>query len=183
MLDNDDLVLLLQKCKTGDDSAFSELVHHYNPLIYSLISAYSMEESECYSEACMSLYKAARSFNCEQDAVTFGLYARICISRRLSDLARASGRDEDRLSDMDVDSIAVPGGIDARLVAMEERLEFRSRAGSLLSDYEYKVLLMWLEGYKTAAIASMLGTESKSVDNAKGRIMKKLRDGLPPPRA
>ncbi len=182
MLDDKSLVSVLEKCKSGDDSAFAELVYRYTPLIRALIAKYGLEESECYSEACMSLYKAAQSFNTEQDSVTFGLYARICVSRRLSDLVGSGSGAEDRLSDLDVDSIAVPGGIEARLVAMEERLEFRAAAKALLSEYEYKVFLMWLEGYKTAQIAAALEVEPKSVDNAKARILKKLRDGLPPPR-
>ena len=48
----------------------------------------------------------------------------------------------------------------------------------LLSDYEYSVLLLHIQGYKTAAIAKVLGRTAKSVDNAKSRLFRHLRAEL-----
>ncbi len=183
MLDEKTLVSLLVSCKSGDNSAFSQLVYHYTPLIRTLLAKYGLDDAEFYSDACMSLYRAAQSFDLDQSSVTFGLYAQICMSRRLSELACRDRREEERISDLDVDAIAVPGNIDARLVQKEESEGFRMQARALLSEYEYDIFIMWLEGNKTAQIASSLGKSAKSVDNAKARILKKLRDGLPPPGA
>lgn len=177
-LSDTQLIALIQACRAGDDAAFSQLFSHYTPLLHSITRKIDTEDADAFAEACIGLYKAVMSFDTEQSSVTFGLYARICITRRLSDYLRARGVREDRLSDLDVDSIAVPGGIEARLVRMEESMELRSRARALLSEYEYRVFLMWLQGYKTGAIAQELAVEAKSVDNAKARITKKLRDGF-----
>jgi DNA-directed RNA polymerase specialized sigma24 family protein len=48
-------------------------------------------------------------------------------------------------------------------------------ARQVLSDYEYSVLLYHIQGYKTSAIAERLGKSSKSVDNAKARVFRRLR--------
>ena len=48
-------------------------------------------------------------------------------------------------------------------------------ARKLLSDYEYRVLILHIQGYKTAAIAKMLSRSAKSIDNAKSRLFRRLR--------
>lgn len=178
MLSDEHLLKLLEGCRAGDNSAFSELVSHFTPLMVSLIRKHGLSREECFSDACMALYRAALGYNSGQADVTFGLYAGICLSHRLTDIKRANRSGQDRLSDLDVDSIAVPGGIDSRLISIEERTAFRNRARELLSDFEFSVFLLWLEDFKTAAIAAELGVGAKSVDNAKARILKKLRAGM-----
>jgi len=44
-----------------------------------------------------------------------------------------------------------------------------------LSEFEKKVLALYLEGYSYIAISELLSTSSKSVDNALQRARKKLR--------
>ena len=65
--------------------------------------------------------------------------------------------------------------IDTRLAEREIFDSLLGSAKDLLSDYEYRVLLLHIQGYKTAAIASMLSRSAKSVDNAKSRLFKRLR--------
>ena len=98
----------------------------------------------------------------------------------MCDLVRSDSRRPPLVDDKDVDAIAVEGGILPHLVREESRREFRRMARALLSDYEFSVLSMWLKGEKTADIANSLSVSAKSVDNAKARILKKLREGLPP---
>ncbi len=181
-LDKSALTELIMRCRAGDDDAFAALVSAYTPLITGVIERLSLSVDDCFNEACLGLYRAALSYNVEQDGVTFGLYARICITRRLYDHKRSDEAHASRMCDLDVDTIAVSDGIISRLEREEEREEFRSQARRILSDYEYRVFLLWLSGYKTAAIAELLKTDAKSVDNAKARIIRKLRDGLDVPR-
>ena len=79
----------------GSDEAFSKILKMYSPLINSLVAKYSSmgdldsnDEEDMYQEAVLSLYKAAITYKPEIENVTFGLYARICISRRLISLLR-----------------------------------------------------------------------------------------------
>jgi DNA-directed RNA polymerase specialized sigma24 family protein len=51
-------------------------------------------------------------------------------------------------------------------------------ARDLLSDYEYQVLMLHIQGYKTSEISAAVGRDTKSVDNAKARLFRRLRDAL-----
>ncbi len=180
-LSRDELVRLILSARAGDDDAFDRLVVEYSPLINSMLARNSLSADEYFNEACVGLYKAVCTYNVDQEGVTFGLYAGILISRVLSD-ARRHADATDYISDLDVDTIAVTDGTVARLEREEESAAFRTEARGLLSDYEYHVFLLMLRGLKSSAIAAHLGTSAKSVDNAKNRILKKLRDGLKPRR-
>ena len=178
-LSNSETVGLIMRCRQGDNDAFESLVTHYKPMLHNMIRRASLGVDEYFSEACMGLYKAALSYNVEQNEVTFGLYASICISRRLCDVVRKEGSEEGHIElDIDVDSIAASDGIVSRLERKEESEALRARAEELLSDYEYQVFLLWMAGHGAADIAERLGADVKSVENAKSRILKKLRDGM-----
>lgn len=176
MLGGDSREILL-RVKNGDGDAFSELLCAYTPLVNATVKDVG-GDAEFRSEACVALYKAALSYDLDQDKVTFGLYARICIVRRLCDMARNRARGLELLSDADVDSIAVGDGIISRLEAREDIDMLCRRAAELLSDYEYRIFLLWLGGYGSAEIADRVGRDSKSVENAKARVAKKLRGAL-----
>ena len=137
----------------------------------------SLDTEEVFSECCIALYRAALSFRLEQSEVTFGLYAQICVTRRLCDLLRSGGGVE-VVSDLDVDEIAVDGGIVSSLETRELMDKLRSSARSVLSAYELRVLGLWLEGCGVSDIAERLSVTAKSVENAKSRILKKLRDSM-----
>ena len=83
-------------------------------------------------------------------------------------------------SDVDIDKIAVSDGIQSMLEHREQMAHFLRVAKNTLSDFEYEVYRLWMLGYKTADIADSLGTSSKAVDNAKNRMLAKLRRSLAP---
>ena len=178
-LGNDELNILIEKCREGDESAFSRLVEMYSPLMNGVIDDFSMDRDEHFSDACMALYRAALSYDPGNSEVTFGLYAKVCITNRLTDVYRSVRTRKQRLlADVDVDTIPVSDGTHDRLVKQEEREQFYCRARELLSDYEYRVMLMWMRGESSSAIAERMSVSQKSVDNAKSRILKKLREAL-----
>ena len=178
--DNSRLVSLLRQCRTGDDNAFSLLVADYTPMLKGEIAKLSLPFDESFSEACVALYKAALNFDLNQSEVTFGLYASICVKRRLLDMLRKEkrGSQEAFISDVDVDDIAVPDGIISRLLYEEENESFKARAREVLSKYEYDVFRLWLLGLGASDISERLSTDVKSVENAKARVLKKLRSGM-----
>lgn len=172
----DELLMLVRE---RDDGAFSELVLRYTPLVNKLslgfVSAvYTYDEA--FSDSCVALHRAAVSYDTEKKGITFGLYARICIYRRLCDSTARLTR-EDGLFDKEVDPECLSDGtnIESKLVGRERMQRYLSTAHSLLSDYEYRVFLLYIEGESTSSIAEKLGKTPKSVDNAKARIFKHLR--------
>ena len=179
--ENDKIEPLIIRCRAGDDEAFEELVTMYRPMIDSVIRRFSLNVDETFSEACMGFYRAVSSYSLEQSEVTFGLYSKICVERCIINMIRREGRDPAGYidSDVDVDKIAVSDGIQAMLEHREQMAHFLKIARSTLSDFEYEVYRLWMLGYKTADIADSLGTSAKSVDNAKNRMLAKLRRSLP----
>lgn len=180
ILERDELVRLIFAVRAGDNEAFEVILNHYKPLIISIVSRLSSTADEYFSEACVALYTAVMTYKVEQEDVTFGLYARILITRRVNALYRKNKSDNDRISPFDDEDIAVSDGIVTRLESEEESAKLRDEARNLLSKFEYEVFLLWLDGYKTSDIAKKLKRGVKSIDNAKARILKKLRDGLSP---
>ena len=176
----EDVISLIEKARGGDEDAFADIVALYTPMMQSVARKYSFDFDEVFSELCMSLYRAVKTYDASQSEVTFGLYAQICAVRSMCDLSRAMHRAERMECDADVDSIAEEADVAGDLIRKEENEAFRRDARGLLSEYEYSVLLKWLGGDKTADIAAALSVSAKSVDNAKARILKKLRDGLRP---
>lgn len=180
LYENTDINTLILRCRDRDDEAFDELVRRYTPLMRKVITGFDQtayEYSELFSEACVALHTAAGRFDLEQSEVTFGLYARICIRNRIVDLIRVAESDPD-ISERDVEGLSYESNLERRL---EEREIFNNlllSAKDLLSDYEYRVLLLHIQGYKTAAIASMLSRSAKSVDNAKSRLFRRLREEI-----
>ena len=177
LYENTDICSLILRCRQHDDEAFDELVRRYTPMMRKVILSFeqsSYEYSELFSEACVALHAAAQRYNLEQEEVTFGLFSRICIRNRIVDLIRLSVSDPD-ITERDVELLTEEDNLERRL---EEREIFDSllvSAKDLLSDYEYRVLLLHIQGYKTAAIADMLSRSAKSVDNAKSRLFRRLR--------
>lgn len=169
-----DLVTLT---RGGDNLAFSELVKQYTPLMNKEISDLNcphLSVGEMYAEACIGLHRAAMTFNPEK-SVTFGLYAKICIRHRLVDLLRTN---KVLKSDVDVEKLFVTPSIDSRLASAERFESLMSKSKSLLSDLEYKIFVLDIQGYRTARISEILSIERKAVDNGKNRIHRKLRKHL-----
>jgi RNA polymerase sporulation-specific sigma factor len=173
-----DLKQLITACRDHDDLAFDQLVHRYTPMMRKVISAYTSpthEYEELFCEACVALHNAVQRYDLDQQDVTFGLYARICVRNRIVDQLRTA----DQLPDVvecDVEQVSVTDGVLSRLLERESFESLLKYCHDILSDYEFRVLLLHIQGYKTAAIAKMLSRSAKSVDNAKSRIFRRLRN-------
>ena len=118
---------------------------------------------------------AALSYDLTRTDVTFGLYAKICIYRYLGDVAARLNTGKISF-DTDVENIAVSTGIETGLVSSDTVRRYLKRAREFLSEYEYRVLVLHLQGYTTAETAEELSVSAKSVDNAKARCFKRLRE-------
>lgn len=176
-LDVKELVVL---CREHDDGAFAELVRRYMPMMRKVVSGFtdvSLDSDEMIQEACVALHSAVGKYDLSQESVTFGLYARICISHRMLDLVRTSkpvAVDIDSYREETLESESIESSIVSR-----ETFELVMKcARDVLSDYEYQVLMLHVQGYKTSEISAIVGRDTKSVDNAKARLFRRLRDSL-----
>ena len=168
---------LLLLIRAGNNLAFSELVARYSPMMNKVISGFDIPASrfgEAMSEAHIALYRAALSYELSNGKVTFGLYARVCVYNKICDFVGSELRNDSRLTEFD-DDIVIPSVVESTLVNREELVRYLLIARGILSDYEYDVFRLYLKGYSTREIAATLSKTAKSVDNAKHRMNKCLR--------
>lgn len=174
-----ELSALIKMARERDDEAFCELVNRYTPMINKVISGFmnsNLRYDEAFSEACFALHRAVLSYDAGMaDNVTFGLYSRICIYRRMCDFTSVNKKDVN-VVDYDVELLGAESNIEKRIVGRERMAGYLTKARKILSDYEYSVFLMYIEGDTTQQIAKKLKKSNKSVENAKSRMFRHLRE-------
>lgn len=178
---------LLRLAQSGDEAAFSELFAKYANLIDAQCAQYAADapsEQELRSEAIAAFWHAACKFDTEQSAVTFGLYAQICIGNQLISCLRKWRRmgktvslDDDGIAELDADERSNPAYY---VLEREQYLELHSKMEQALSKGERQVWLRFIAGRTASEIAEELGKDKKSVENAIFRARKKLRAAIPP---
>jgi RNA polymerase sporulation-specific sigma factor len=67
---------------------------------------------------------------------------------------------------------------DENLILSDENREFKKKMSTVLSDFEFKIIWMYMEGLPRAEICESTGKSQKSVDNAIERAKKKLQQLL-----
>ena len=168
---------LLSLVRESDDSAFGELVTRYTPMMNKVIAGFGalLRYDEAFSEGCVALHRAAMTYDLTKaKEITFGLYARICVYRKICDFVAFTRREAD-VSFVDVELISTESNIEQNLVRRENMSKYFDRARGILSEYEYQVFGLYVEGYSTQEMVVALKSDTKSVENAKGRMLKKLR--------
>ena len=169
---------LLKMVREQNSIAFSELVRRYEPMLKKVVSGFdssAVSAEEAMAEACVALHKAALAYNAEQKKVTFGLFARICVYRRVCDLySRAA--ESDIAEDLDVELLVAPGGVESLIISRERFSRIIELAGEILSPYEFRVFLLFLQGYGNEEMCVELSKSKKSVENAKARMIRHLRE-------
>ena len=63
-------------------------------------------------------------------------------------------------------------------IRTDERKEFKQKMSAVLSEFEFKVVVSYMDGMSCAEICAATGTPAKSVDNAIQRSKKKLLEVL-----
>ncbi len=178
--------LLLGKLQSGDKSVFSKIEEDFSPLIHSLVIKYASDtdEREAMQEARLALYNSAMSYDLSQNEVSFGLYAKICISNAL--VSDAKKRRKKQNSVFSLDEIEECGTYCAylqeensdpsqHLIDNEDAEFLYKKAIFALSKYEASVFDLYIKGFTTSQIAETLKKSEKSVSNALCRMTTKLR--------
>ncbi|MDL2232942.1 sigma-70 family RNA polymerase sigma factor [Ruminococcaceae bacterium OttesenSCG-928-L11] len=181
---------LIDLVKHGDSDAFDALLDMYMPVIragaWRFASAYGMDAEDFMQEAMIALFKAARNYN-NKTGTQFRTYANVCIQnsaksalkRQMKHSQNASGI---QLEDLDKaglyetiqgDPLSKPVE-DIFLDGEVSRIRAHT-IETLLSDFERRVLRLYLKGDSYHQISCTLGHSTKAVDNALQRVRRKLR--------
>ena len=173
---------LLKEARGGNDSAFSELLEIYEPLLLSMVAKYSLEYGESddkedlLQDLRVAFYKAVRGYDSDRSTVEFGLYARICPKNALISRYRLKkGHSVEILPIEDAVGIYSTEHPGDGVIENESFQAVQSLINSNLSDYEKSVWNLYLDGDSPKQIAKRLGKDAKSISNALSRIRAKLR--------
>lgn len=142
-----------------------------------------VSKEEFRQEASIAFYGAVTDYNVDQDGVTFGLYAKICIKNRMISLMRkikTRKKKESKAKQKEADKLEalLRGSSDPekKLIQREKLVALSEAAEGMLSRYEKTVFDYYLQGAAYKDIAEKVGRSEKSVDNAIYRIKVKLKN-------
>lgn len=194
---------LLVSAKNGDETAFEMLLRRYEPLVRSRARSFFLQgadNDDIIQEGMIGFFKAVRDF--DFGGSSFRTFANICVTRQIITAVKMASRQkheplncafslnapaqhndsEQTVSDKVGDRSMA---FDVALVQTAEVKAIMSVLRRYLSTFEYRTLLLWLEGRPFVEIAHKLQKRIKSVDNGiwrvKCKIRRLLQAGIIPP--
>lgn len=177
----------------GNREAEEELVTRYNRLVRACARPYFLaggDSEDLIQEGMVGLLQAIREYDAEKDTA-FRTYAEICIRSRLYSAIRAASRDkhaplnhsislETPFFDKNTDHLTYGASNlqqknpEELIIGREEFAECLEKLKGRLSEFEAKILGLYLKGLSYLEIAAEVNRSPKSVDNAVQRIRRKL---------
>lgn len=187
----EELISLIRKARDGSVDALEVLKSKYQPLIEAQVNRacadyMSNQDREDMREDALSAFcDAVCSYNCEEQRVEFGLYAKVCISNRLiSFIRKYNARAIHGVASLDemTQFVGEEQADPLELVIEEEKQRILiDTIQKILSPYEAKIWWLYTSGYSARSIADRVsGGDVRSVSNAIYRIRKKLRQAIHP---
>ena len=178
--------VLIEQAQRGDSEAFDTVIRQYKGLAFKLARRCFLayyDTDDMVQEACLALANAVKTYDTNGKRGFFG-YAEMCIKNRLNDLIKS----ETRLKRTDPNGKAIPideddppeeaGTIDPVDTVIDEEAEeiFYGKLQKILTQNEFSVLKLYLDGYTYKEIAVMLNTTSKRIDNVVYSAKKKVKE-------
>ena len=178
---DEELVVLSQK---GDKQATDELLRRHSDLVRGCARGFFMiggETEDLIQEGMIGLYHAIMDYQDREGGRSFKNFAYLCVSRKIIDAVKISaskknaplntgvsiqGDDEWATSELSPEEM---------LILNDDRREFKQKMSRVLSDFEFKIATMYMDGMRCAEICEATGKSAKSVDNAIQRSKRKLQ--------
>lgn len=191
---------LLERNAAGDVYATELLITRYKNLVRKNAHALYLiggDREDLIQEGMIGLYKAIRDYDKER-AAGFATFANLCISRQMYTAIKASNTQKNKpLNDYlsfdaplpEADAVSelgayllplrwylqnAAGNPEEMVIDRESEQQMEEYLKSRLSDFEMKVLKVYMEEENYARVAKRLDKSLKTVDNALQRIRKKL---------
>lgn len=196
VLDDEEVVSLAQM---GDKKAMDYIAEKYEPFVHLRSGPYFLagaEKEDLVQEGFIGLYKAIKSFDANKRA-GFKTFAGVCIVRQMITAVKTSTRKKNHplnyyVSIHGTDEGSDSGGLELfedpqnlnpeKIVIERENAEdFVTAVSALLSDFERRVLTLYLSGISYKEVAEYLQKTPKTVDNALSRVKRKIEKYLENP--
>ncbi len=166
---------LVKRAQSGETAATEELLLRYKNAVRARARKFFFEGGETedlVQEGMIGLYTAICAFD-PTVGKQFKNFAYLCVTRRIYDVLRAAGR-QIVPGDVDPDTVESGGSPEEFLIDDESTKEIRTKLMKVLSDFEFRVMTMYLDGMDYRQISAATGKEVKSIDNALTRAKRKL---------
>ncbi len=174
---------LVSLAQGGDKSAEAEILLRYRNLVRFYARKFFLvggETEDLIQEGMIGLYQAIGGFKQEGENRSFKKFASLCVWRQIIDaVKKAAGKKNEPLKDYV--SIADEGvsltelDPEQTIILNDDRKELNEKMSRILTDTEFKVFTMYMDGRSCAEICEITGKGYKSVDNAVQRSKQKLR--------
>jgi RNA polymerase sporulation-specific sigma factor len=172
---------LVLAARADEPHAMETLLLRYAGMVRGIARGYFLfggDTDDLVQEGMIGLYSAVGGY--KPGEMRFKSFAYLCITRRIQDAVKASGREKNRplnnavsLLEADV-HLSMPDPLEA-MIDRENGEEFFRRMNEVLSDLEFRVLMLYIKGLSTAEICKITKKNEKCVDNALQRSRKKLQ--------
>lgn len=169
----------------GDDSAIAELIKRIMPLARAKAAMYShsdLNTEDLVQEGMFGFMTALKTYD-PNKSTAFKTYAGVCINNRILSLLRRSNSAKiiphDIVSSIDDENANLQDYTsDPQLIFLqnEDMENLQGLIKEVLSPFEQKVLDYRLSGCSYEEISKELSVSTKSVENALGRVRRKLNE-------
>ncbi len=183
-LENERDESLVKKAQEGDSRATEALLRRYMNAVRARARRFFLvggETDDLVQEGMIGLYSAIGDFD-PSAGKSFKNFAYLCVTRHILDAVKGMSRRKNgplnnsvSLFDPDLSDFSEGETPEDFLLLGESRAELRMKLMKELSDFEFRVVTMYLEGMSYARICEATGKDGKSVDNALSRSKRKLQ--------
>ena len=182
LLSDEKLCELLQ---SGNRQAEEILASRHHRLVRSCARPYFLvggDTEDLLQEGMFGLISAMREYNPKRDA-SFRTFASVCIRHRLYTAIQASNSDKHiplnesvplNPSFFEANLSFAQGDPEVLMIDREQATSLLENTRKQLSQFEVKILGLYLDGLTYHEISERVGKSSKSVDNAVQRIRRKI---------
>ncbi len=173
---------LCRLAQAGDQSARDRLAARYINTVGLRTSGYMpafgagvLDCEDLGQEGFIGLLGAINGYD-ESFGASFHTFAVLNIDRRMADAVKAACRKKQvpPSARVGLDSVADKSDPEGAVIARDELERVSRRINDMTSEKERRVLSLYLAGYSYADIAERLSCSKKSVENALGRVRRKL---------
>ncbi|WP_347451101.1 RNA polymerase sporulation sigma factor SigH [Acetoanaerobium noterae] len=186
------------RAKAGDEKSLNHILKKYRNFVRAKAKPFFIvgaDKEDILQEGMIGLFKAIRDYD-EEKTVSFRAFAELCVTRQIITAVKTATRqkhiplnsyislnkpmseeDPDKtLMDMMKNShISDPEQL---IISKEEMKLIEEKTKEMLSEFETRVLSLYLKGYSYNEISEKLCKHPKSVDNALQRIKRKFEKYL-----
>ena len=172
---------LVRAARADDAHAMEALLLRYSGMVRSIARGYFLaggDTDDLIQEGMIALYCSVGDY--DFSSMRFKSFAYLCVTRRILDAVKASGRQKNRplnnyvsLFDLNVE-LPVPDPLE-EMIDRENSEELFRKINGVLSDFEFRILALYMKGLSTSEICALTNKNEKSVDNALQRSKKKIQ--------